>query len=194
MTSVSASTAQILETTSADLVLGNTQVARDILQELSRTRCTLAGHSIAEHFTAFIHLHRTAVQSANVQHCAGFGLQVNGAPGVSGHRVEMAGAERDGLAIPGRGDILNVVTAQAGIFEYCVIALLGQFKRVTLTNPVSAPRQPFRLVAFNIEQNGLNRSGSQIHPCCDCHFKPPRHGARIQPRPVHLYKLIRDRC
>ena len=63
----------------------------------------------------------------------------------------MTGAEGDGFPIAGSCDILNVVTTQASILEYCVIAFLGEFKRVALANPVCAPRQPFYLIAFKPE-------------------------------------------
>ena len=54
-------------------------------------------------------------QSADVEHRAGLGLEEDGAPGVRRHRVEVAGAEVEVLALAGGRGVVDLARLETGL-------------------------------------------------------------------------------
>src|SRR5262249_8618826 len=77
-----------------DLILGNPQIAGDVLEELARTGGALARHLVAQNLAAFIDADGASVERTDIESRPRLRIKVNRTARVGGHRVEMTGVER----------------------------------------------------------------------------------------------------
>ena len=66
------------------------------------------------HLAPVVEGDRPGVEGADVEGGAGLRVEEERAAGVGGHGVEVAGAEIDGVAVAGRGDVVEVLGRHAG--------------------------------------------------------------------------------
>jgi hypothetical protein len=157
----------------ADLLLRDAEVAGDVFQELPRARGALAGHLVGQHLAAFVDQDRAAVQRAAVEDRAAFGVEIDGAAGMRGHRVEVPGMERDRLALAGGGAIVHVGAGQSRILQRLVIGGARELERVAVADPDESARDPFGPVALVAEDGDLDRRGADVDACGDRHAISP---------------------
>ena len=146
------------------------EVAGDVLQELTRSRCTLTGHFIGQHFAAFIGCDRTSVQGANIDHGVDTRLQIGSATRMRRHRVEVACAERNILSITRGCDVVDEFRIKVQLRQHVLIALPCENQWVAPPDPVHALCQPFHFSIGYIEQRSLDCTRAKVDSCCKCHI------------------------
>jgi hypothetical protein len=114
------------------------------------------------------------VERPHVEDGAGVGLEVDAAARVRRHRVEVAGVEREGLAVAGRGDVGDVLPAEAGLLQDRVVGLLGELVRIALADALRRAAEPARLALARLEQRRLHAAGTDVDACRDRHGVSPR--------------------
>ena len=113
-------------------------------EELAAAARALAGHAVRQHLAAPVHADGPRVQRAHVEHGAGARIEIDAAAPVRRHRVEVAGMERDALALARRGAIRDIAARKAGILEREVVGFGRELEGIALAQLVDAPRQPLR--------------------------------------------------
>jgi hypothetical protein len=138
MTSVSASTAQMLLTS-------------DVLQDLARAGCALARHLVAQHFSTLVDRDGAAMQRPDVQRRARFRIEIDGASGMRRHRIEVAGVEGYALPLAGGRDVVQVLLGDAGVLQHLVECHACEFHRVTLADAERRSGKPGRIRTIDLE-------------------------------------------
>ena len=154
---------------SADLVLGDAKVARDVFEKLTGARSALAGHLVAQHLAAFVDFDCAAVQGAAIERRARFRIEVDRAARMRGHRIEMPGVESNAFALTGGRDIIDVVLFELGVLEKLLEGDAGKLHWIALADAQDRTRQPFRIVALDLEHSRFDRAGADVDSCCDGH-------------------------
>ena len=113
--------------------------------------------------------YRPAVQGADVEHRARGRLQIDGAAGMGRHRIEVPGVEGHALGFPGGGDIVDVALAELGVGQDLVEGDPRQLHRIALPDAHDRTRQPFGIVALDLEQRRLDGARADIDSRRDRH-------------------------
>src|SRR5664279_1687379 len=108
----------------SDVLQGNAQVARDILQKLAGAGSALAGHAVTEYAAALVNAHGACMQGPDVENGADFRHKEDGATGVGGHAVKVSPAKIHQLAFARAGHIANLFCRHAGCAESRLVSVI----------------------------------------------------------------------